>query len=84
MTADFLTSITNPVERLEAEGFEDRVPRSAEEFAAAWRRNARASVLLHEIAEFNASAEQQRSWTVEALWYVLRQRRRIKGELIIL
>lgn len=34
--ADFLTSITNPAERRIRDGYSDRVPRSAAEFASAW------------------------------------------------
>ena len=51
-TADFLTSITSPSERVVRRGFENRVPRTPEEFAAAWKgSNARAK-LMAEIEEF--------------------------------
>lgn len=35
-TGDFLTSITNPRERKPREGFESRVPRTAEDFEKYW------------------------------------------------
>jgi ABC-type multidrug transport system ATPase subunit len=35
-TGDFLTSITNPRERKPREGYENRVPRTAEEFEQYW------------------------------------------------
>jgi len=68
-TADFLTSITNPAERLVIEGFEDRVPRSAEEFGAAWKRSAHARTLVQDIAEFNNSEDQGHLKTADALRY---------------
>ncbi|KAM0809867.1 putative ABC transporter domain-containing protein [Seiridium cardinale] len=38
-TADFLTSLTNPAERVTQPGFETRVPRTPDEFAEAWKRS---------------------------------------------
>lgn len=38
-TADFLTSLTNPSERKAREGFENRVPRTPEEFEKYWRES---------------------------------------------
>ncbi|KAF2789463.1 putative multidrug resistance ABC transporter [Melanomma pulvis-pyrius CBS 109.77] len=48
-TADFLTSITHPAERHIRKGYENRVPRSAREFADAWRQSDQAKLLLEEI-----------------------------------
>ncbi|KAI1742988.1 P-loop containing nucleoside triphosphate hydrolase protein [Xylaria scruposa] len=48
-TADFLTSITSPSERTVREGYENRVPRVPEEFAAAWQQSRECQVLLEEI-----------------------------------
>jgi ABC-type multidrug transport system ATPase subunit len=53
-TADFLTSLTNPAERIVREGFEHTVPRTPDEFAEAWGANDEARVLERQIAAFNA------------------------------
>lgn len=52
-TADFLTSITSPAERIVRPGFEGRTPSSPDEFAAAWQRSEDRAQLLREIDEFN-------------------------------
>ncbi|KPM43984.1 ABC transporter CDR4 [Neonectria ditissima] len=51
-TADFLTSLTNPSERIVSPGFEDRVPRTPDEFADEWRMSQTRATLLREIAAF--------------------------------
>ena len=51
-TGDFLTSLTNPAERLVREGFEHRVPRTPDEFAEVWRRSEDRARLLREIEAF--------------------------------
>lgn len=38
-TGDFLTSVTNPSERQTRDGYEDKVPRTAEEFEKTWRNS---------------------------------------------
>ena len=48
-TADFLTSITNPAERIVRPGFENKVPRIAEEFDAYWKRSPEYNALIQEI-----------------------------------
>ncbi|KAF7349234.1 hypothetical protein MSAN_01712800 [Mycena sanguinolenta] len=53
-TGDFLTSLTNPAERIVAEGFENRVPRTPDEFARVWRESAEYQALLKDIAAYNA------------------------------
>lgn len=52
-TADFLTSITSPAERLPRPGFENKVPQTPDEFAAAWEQSEDRALLLREIEEFN-------------------------------
>ncbi|KAJ7160558.1 ABC-2 type transporter-domain-containing protein [Mycena crocata] len=52
-TGDFLTSLTNPAERIIAPGFEKRVPRTADEFARVWRESAEYMALRGQIAEYN-------------------------------
>jgi len=54
-TADFLTSLTNPAERVILEGYERRVPRTPDEFALAWRQSQQAKVTLQKICEFEAA-----------------------------
>ena len=52
-TADFLTSITNPSERIIRLGFEGRVPQTPDEFAAAWHKSEDKALLLHDIEKFD-------------------------------
>lgn len=52
-TGDFLTSLTNPAERVIAEGYEDKVPRTAEDFEQRWQQSAMFKQLLVDIDEFN-------------------------------
>ncbi|KAI7975652.1 hypothetical protein EIK77_004007 [Talaromyces pinophilus] len=51
-TADFLTSMTSPHERVARLGYEDRVPRSPDEFEAVWKSSAERKALLEEIAQY--------------------------------
>jgi ATP-binding cassette subfamily G (WHITE) protein 2 (PDR) len=51
-TADFLTSLTNPAERTPKPGFESRVPRTPDEFAARWRDSQDRQRLLVEVEAF--------------------------------
>lgn len=51
-TADFLTSLTSPSERSIRPGFENRVPRTPDEFAAAWKGSEDRAKLMQEIEEF--------------------------------
>ncbi|KAJ6571794.1 putative ABC transporter [Mycena capillaripes] len=53
-TGDFLTSLTNPAERIITPGFESRVPRTSEEFAHVWKESHEYQTLLKEIAAYNA------------------------------
>ncbi|OQD88934.1 hypothetical protein PENANT_c003G00615 [Penicillium antarcticum] len=48
-TADFLTSLTSPSERLVRPGFESAVPRTPDEFAARWKFSPERRELLAEI-----------------------------------
>ncbi|KAF5598025.1 ABC transporter CDR4 [Fusarium pseudocircinatum] len=52
-TADFLTSLTNPDERIVRPGLENKVPRSPDEFADEWRMSQHRAVLLNDIAAFD-------------------------------
>ncbi|KAI9935030.1 hypothetical protein ASPWEDRAFT_117761 [Aspergillus wentii DTO 134E9] len=53
-TADFLTSLTSPTERIAREGFEHLVPRTPDEFAARWRDSAERQQLLSEMEAFRS------------------------------
>lgn len=52
-TADFLTSMTSPAERVVRPGWEDRVPRTPEEFSLRWKDSPQRKVLLSEIEEYD-------------------------------
>lgn len=51
-TPDFLTSMTSPAERIVRPGFEDKAPRTPDEFAAAWKQSAAYAKLRQEIDEY--------------------------------
>ncbi|KAK4551973.1 Multidrug resistance protein [Recurvomyces mirabilis] len=48
-TADFLTSMTSPQERVVRAGFEGKVPRTPDEFAAAWKASPERQRLMSDI-----------------------------------
>lgn len=50
---DFLTSLSSITERRCQTGWEDRVPRTAEEFAEAWRQSAEYQELQRQITAFD-------------------------------
>ena len=52
-TADFLTSLTNPAERIVRKGFEGKTPNTPDEFAALWQKSEDRARLLQEIQEFD-------------------------------
>ncbi|KIV97643.1 hypothetical protein PV10_01362 [Exophiala mesophila] len=52
-TADFLTSMTSPDERIVREGFENKVPRTPDEFAQAWKDSPERAQLLKDIEAFD-------------------------------
>jgi ATP-binding cassette subfamily G (WHITE) protein 2 (PDR) len=52
-TADFLTSLTNPAERVVRKGFEGRTPNTPDEFAAVWQQSKDRADLLRQIEEFD-------------------------------
>jgi ATP-binding cassette subfamily G (WHITE) protein 2 (PDR) len=47
--ADFLTSMTSPLERIVRPGFENRVPRTPDEFAKLWQESAERVELIRQI-----------------------------------
>lgn len=52
-TADFLTSLTNPAERLVRSDFTGKTPVTADEFAAVWQASPERAQLLKAISEFD-------------------------------
>ncbi|KFY44851.1 hypothetical protein V495_03240 [Pseudogymnoascus sp. VKM F-4514 (FW-929)] len=53
-TADFLTSLTSPLERIVRPGFEHSTPKTPDEFAEAWQKSEDRAQLLREIEQFEA------------------------------
>ena len=53
-TGDFLTSLTNPAERIVRPGFEKSVPRTPDEFAQRWKESPERQQLLRDIEAYNA------------------------------
>jgi ABC-type multidrug transport system permease subunit len=51
-TADFLTSMTSASERIIHPGFENKTPRTPDEFAAAWKASQHRALLLDEIERY--------------------------------
>lgn len=58
-TADFLTSTTDPHERHVKEGWEDRIPRSADQFGDIFAKSEQNKRNLAEIAEFEQETQLQ-------------------------
>ncbi|KAL9601178.1 MAG: hypothetical protein Q9219_002678 [cf. Caloplaca sp. 3 TL-2023] len=52
-TADFLTSLTNPAERVVRKGFEGKIPCTPDDFAAVWQNSEDRVRLLQQITEFD-------------------------------
>jgi ATP-binding cassette subfamily G (WHITE) protein 2 (PDR) len=50
--ADFLTSMTSPLERVVRSGWEDRVPRTPDDFAQRWKESPERAALLAEIEAY--------------------------------
>ncbi|RVX67830.1 hypothetical protein B0A52_07758 [Exophiala mesophila] len=63
-TGDFLTSVTNPRERQAREGFEDRVPRTAEDFERYWLQSSQHKSAIEE-AEHSQEAQTDGSEALE-------------------
>ncbi|KAF2744039.1 hypothetical protein M011DRAFT_409396 [Sporormia fimetaria CBS 119925] len=52
--ADFLTSMTSPLERVIQPGFKDRVPRTPDEFAQRWLESPERAQLVRDIEDYEA------------------------------
>jgi ATP-binding cassette, subfamily G (WHITE), member 2, PDR len=51
---DFLTSLTSPEERIIRLGFENRVPRTPDEFAAIWKSSSAHAQLMKDINDYES------------------------------
>ena len=51
-TADFLTSLTSPSERIVKKGYHRKVPQTPDEFAAAWKNSEAHARLMREIEDY--------------------------------
>jgi ATP-binding cassette subfamily G (WHITE) protein 2 (PDR) len=56
-TADFLTSLTNPAEREPLPGYENKVPRTPQEFEAYWRNSPEYAALIKDIDNYFVECE---------------------------
>jgi ATP-binding cassette, subfamily G (WHITE), member 2, SNQ2 len=59
-TADFLTSVSDPFERSIRPGWENRIPRSAEDFAAVYKKSDAYQKNIKDIQSFEAQLEEQK------------------------
>lgn len=57
-TADYLTSLTNPEERIVRPGFENKVPRTAKEFSDYWRASPEHTALTTKVDAYIAEMDQ--------------------------
>lgn len=58
-TADFLTSVSDEHERTVRKGYEDRIPRNANEFAEAYRKSDAYKMNLQDIEDYESHVEEQ-------------------------
>lgn len=58
-TADFLTSVTDPFERSIRPGWEDRIPRSAEDFAAVYKKSDAYKRNIEDVEDFESQLQEQ-------------------------
>ena len=56
-TADFLTSVTDLHERKVRDGYEDRIPRSAEQFEEAYRKSDAFKTTIQDVEDFEQESE---------------------------
>jgi ATP-binding cassette subfamily G (WHITE) protein 2 (PDR) len=54
--AEFLTSMTNPRERIVRDNFQGYVPRTPDEFAVAWRKSVECEAIMRDIDEYENSS----------------------------
>lgn len=59
-TPDFLTSLTNPAERIVRPGFEEKVPRTSKEFYDFWQKSPERQALLGEVDDYLSSTDNEK------------------------
>ena len=57
-TAEFLTALTDPIGRFPKKGWENKVPRTAEDFESRWLNSVQYKELLNEIDEYNSQIDE--------------------------
>lgn len=65
-TGDFLTSVTNPNERIPRSGMENKVPRTVEEFEEYWRKSPEYAKMQSEISDYEQEYPLEESGAVLA------------------
>ena len=73
-TADFLTSVSDPHERQIRDGYEHRIPRSPEQFEAAYKKSSTFEDNNRDIESFEQEAEQQRQQRLGATTKATKQK----------
>ena len=73
-TADFLTSVTDPHERQVREGYEHRIPRSTDQFEAAYKKSLVFEGNVRDIEAFEQEVEQQRQKRLAAATKATREK----------
>lgn len=76
-TADFLTSLTNPAERIVKKGYENKVPRTPEEFNTYWRNSPEYKALVDKIDDYMHGVKEENKGEAFANAQVLRQAKRV-------
>ena len=76
-TADFLTSLTNPAERVVHPGYENKVPRTAKEFEAYWKKSPEYANLISQIDDYFHECEVENHKLKYQESHVARQSRHI-------
>ncbi|RCK65837.1 Multidrug resistance protein CDR1 [Candida viswanathii] len=77
-TADYLTSLTNPAEREPLPGYENRVPRTPQEFEAYWKSSPEYAALVQDIDGHLAECEKLNTKQVYHNSHVARQSKHIR------
>ncbi len=80
-SADFLTAITNPGERILRPKYEHLAPRTAAEFAAAWKKSEQHRELLDKIYYFNG--EYAIDWRRIKQWNDKREKERSSRKYVL-
>ncbi|MCP8717949.1 MAG: pleiotropic drug resistance family ABC transporter [Asgard group archaeon] len=77
-TADYLTSLTNPAEREPLPGYEDKVPRTPQEFEAYWKNSPEYAELVKDIDNYFVECEKLNTKEIYHDSHVARQSNHIR------